>query len=577
MSTTQRSLAAFALLQAVALAALAVFSWSQHRLEPIPDLILAPGQKISCISYDPHYGPGDAPYNPGFHASLEQIDRDLEVLSHRYACVRTYSVSQGLDQVPAVARRHGMKVLLGAWINADPVDTATELTAALRVANANTDVVRALVVGNEVMLRREQTQSGMLKLLQQARAQAKVPITYADVWEFWLRNKPLAAEVDFVTIHILPFWEDNPVGIGTAVEHVARTLAAVRTAFDKPVLIGETGWPSLGRQREGARPSPVNQARFIREFVARATAEHWDYSLIEAVDQPWKRRLEGTVGGYWGVLDSHRLGEKFALVGPMANRVDGPLQAGFAIAGALVLASVAAIARRGLPPAPTLLGAASMGGLTGLAAAFQWRHMWDAYPGSVPLGMAVGGLAAAAALAIVAFQPRRAGAAARIAVAITAASALAMIVSGATVRDLSETASLVFVSLVGLAVPALLAWALGTRTAGPVFLRLASGTRFAVLFCGAVGALLLWADSRYRDFPYWLYLVPAIELALGWRLLRSPVPVRPISREERVLAAMIGLTAIFRLVPEPFNPQAIAWTLLGVLLAWTGWSTRRRT
>src|SRR5438876_920503 len=27
---------------------------------------------------------------------------------------------------------------------------------------------------------------------------------------------------------------------------------------------------------------------------------------IEAYDQPWKRQLEGTVGGYWGLLDSAR-------------------------------------------------------------------------------------------------------------------------------------------------------------------------------------------------------------------------------------------------------------------------------
>ena len=68
----------------------------------------------------------------------------------------------------------------------------------------------------------------------------------------------------------------------------------------KDVLIGETGWPSEGRQRETAVPSRVNEARFIRGFVSMAEANGWHYNLIEAFDQPWKRANEGAVGGYWG-------------------------------------------------------------------------------------------------------------------------------------------------------------------------------------------------------------------------------------------------------------------------------------
>ena len=35
-------------------------------------------------------------------------------------------------------------------------------------------------------------------------AQVTVPVTYADVWEYWLRNREVYEAVDFVTIHILP-------------------------------------------------------------------------------------------------------------------------------------------------------------------------------------------------------------------------------------------------------------------------------------------------------------------------------------------------------------------------------------
>src|SRR5260370_12012113 len=72
----------------------------------------------------------------------------------------------------------------------------------------------------------------------------------------------------------------------------------------KEILIGETGWPSQGRMREGALPSRTNQARVVSEILLLAKQENFRVNLIEAYDQPWKRELEGTVVGYCVLLDS---------------------------------------------------------------------------------------------------------------------------------------------------------------------------------------------------------------------------------------------------------------------------------
>ena len=79
----------------------------------------------------------------------------------------------------------------------------------------------------------------------------------------------------------------------------------------KEILIGETGWPSEGRMREGALPSRTNQARVVSEILLLAKQENFRVNLIEAYDQPWKRQLEGTVGGYWGLFDSVRRALKY--------------------------------------------------------------------------------------------------------------------------------------------------------------------------------------------------------------------------------------------------------------------------
>src|SRR5262249_23032133 len=124
-------------------------------------------------------------------------------------------------------------------------------------------------------------------------------------WEFWLRYREVAADVDFVTVHFLPYWEDTPVRAEDAAAHIDEIRAKVAAAFPgKEIFIGETGWPSEGRMREAALASRINQARFIAEILARARQGNYRVNLFEAYDEPWKRRWEGSVGGYWGLFDS---------------------------------------------------------------------------------------------------------------------------------------------------------------------------------------------------------------------------------------------------------------------------------
>ena len=56
------------------------------------------------------------------------------------------------------ARELGLKVILGAWLGVDEAMNERALTRAIELANANTDVVDVLMVGNEVLLRQEQSE-----------------------------------------------------------------------------------------------------------------------------------------------------------------------------------------------------------------------------------------------------------------------------------------------------------------------------------------------------------------------------------------------------------------------------------
>ena len=212
------------------------------------------------------------------------------------------------------------------------------------------------MVGNEVLLRGEMTTSDLAATIRSVKAQVTVPVTYADVWEYWLRNREVYDAVDFVTIHILPYWEDFPIRAKYAAAHVDAIRKRMAVAFPgKEILIGETGWPSAGRMREGALPSRTNQARVVSEILDLAKQENFRVNLIEAYDQPWKRQLEGTVGGYWGLINSVQRALKYPPGEPISNFPLWKLQMGCGMALSVLVFGAAWLTLRRRPWTPRLL------------------------------------------------------------------------------------------------------------------------------------------------------------------------------------------------------------------------------
>jgi len=101
---------------------------------------------------------------------------------------------------------------------------------------------------------------------------------------------------------------------------------------NKPIVITEAGWPSDGPPQKSASASLVNEAKFLRAFLNRATAENIIYYVIEAFDQPWKIELEGTAGAYWGLFNADRQ-PKFPMEGEV---VANPMWRNFATGAALL-------------------------------------------------------------------------------------------------------------------------------------------------------------------------------------------------------------------------------------------------
>jgi exo-beta-1,3-glucanase (GH17 family)/cellulose synthase/poly-beta-1,6-N-acetylglucosamine synthase-like glycosyltransferase len=240
----------------------------------------------------------------GDDPTVEQIDGDLKLLASSTRAVRTYSALGTLAEIPSLARKHGLKVMLGSWLDTDEERNEREIEATIRLANTHRNVHRILV-GNEVVLRGDLAVADLAAKLDRVRAATRQPVSTAEPWHVWIRHPELVEHVDFITVHMLPYWEG--VEVESAIGYVIDRLAEVQRAFPgKPIVIGEVGWPSEGRTRESAVATTANEALFLRRFLAYAEQQRLEYFVMEAFDQPWKAAAEGKVGAYWGVYDADR-------------------------------------------------------------------------------------------------------------------------------------------------------------------------------------------------------------------------------------------------------------------------------
>jgi exo-beta-1,3-glucanase (GH17 family) len=333
-----------------------------------------PAAKLLCVSYAP-FRDTQTPLVPTTQVPPEQIAQDLEQLAKISNCVRTYSIENGLDRVPELAARVGLKVIQGIWLGSNRLKNLAQISTAVALAKEYPGVITSLVVGNEVLLRGEMTTSDLAATIRSVKAQVSIPVTYADVWEYWLRNREIYDAVDFVTIHILPYWEDFPIRAKYAAAHVDAIRKRMAAAFPaKEILIGETGWPSAGRMRDAALPSRTNQARVVSDILELAKNENFRVNLIEAYDQPWKRQLEGTVGGYWGLIDSVQRALKYPPGEPISNYPFWKLQMASGMALSILVFGAALLTLRRRPWTPRLLSwvavavsATAAGSLLGVA------------------------------------------------------------------------------------------------------------------------------------------------------------------------------------------------------------------
>lgn len=519
-----RILSAFA---AIAFLTLAAWWWpNRPQAGDVPML----AERFNSVSFAP-FRPGHSPLRDIFPTAAE-VEADIALIAPRVRAIRTYASIEGQYEVAEIAARHGVRLWKGAWLGSSRPGNERELARLIQIANAHPETVERVVVGNEVLLRRDLPVGELIAALDRVKAAVRQPVTYADVWEFWVQFPELAAHVDIITIHILPYWEDEPLGVARTMAHVRDVFQRMQAMFPgRQIAIGEIGWPSRGRWREDAAPSRVNQAIFIREFITLSREMGFDYNLIEAFDQVWKYKSEGTVGAAWGLWTADRA-EKFPLSGPVVENPDWPWYAGLAL---LLTAILFTLTRLAFPAAGwrEALAAGALGNALAYAVCGGVPYAFDEHL-KVAVAFNLTGQVMLAALLL-----------RRVAMADARLPPRAGRDATAMVRGLLLGRWRVLHAWRGFALQDLF---------------------FVFAWAAMVLQVMLLVDPRYRDFPFATFAVPLVVVLV--RALARDLPRGGAGREEWVLGlVLVGCAVASAIREHPSNIQAMAWTLCALILA----------
>jgi len=238
---------------------------------------------------------------PGSILSEEQIEVRMKILQPHVKWVRSFSCVDGNELIPKVARKYGIKTLVGAWIGDDKEKNEEEILGVIEVAKKGyADIV---AIGNEVLLRGDLTEDEIIKYMQRVKQEVTdIPVGYVDAYYEFVNHPRLVKVCDVIMANCYPFWEGYPNEHSLAYMKNMYYLAK-EAAKGKKVIISETGWPNVGTPDREAVPSYENAMRYFINTYSWADMAKIDVFYFSSFDETWKIEKEGDVGAYWGLWD----------------------------------------------------------------------------------------------------------------------------------------------------------------------------------------------------------------------------------------------------------------------------------
>jgi GPH family glycoside/pentoside/hexuronide:cation symporter len=217
-----------------------------------------------------------------------------------------FSATNGYELIPAIAKKMGFKVLMGAWIGKDMEQNEKEVQSLIRFMKKG--LIDMAAVGNEVLFRGDQDETVLIDFIQKVKQNTSgIPVGCVDIYSEFINHPKLVNACDKLLINGYPYWEGaNIEHAGVYLQEIYNKTKAV--ANGKEVIVTETGWPGDGQVVGEAVPSKLNMMLYFLEAQLWAQKANIKLFYFASFDEAWKIHSEGWAGTSWGLWDEN---EKF--------------------------------------------------------------------------------------------------------------------------------------------------------------------------------------------------------------------------------------------------------------------------
>jgi exo-beta-1,3-glucanase (GH17 family) len=267
----------------------------KKELQKLSQSVLNAGMHGLCFS------PYEEGQEPGDPISETQIRRKLEIILPYTKWIRTFSCTEGNEQIPKIAKEYGLKTLVGAWLGDDSEVNEKEIDGLIALSKAG--FVDVAAVGNEVMYRGDLEEKELIMFINRVKNEiSNVPVGYVDAYYEFSERPKITEACDVILANCYPYWE------GCSLEYSLVYMKqmfqqALNAGKGKKVIITETGWPSKGTSLEGAHPSYENALRYFINAQKWSKEDAIEMFYFSSFDESWKVGSEGDVGAFWGLWD----------------------------------------------------------------------------------------------------------------------------------------------------------------------------------------------------------------------------------------------------------------------------------
>lgn len=253
-----------------------------------------PKTKISGIDVGA-YPTGDP--NQGDKVSAATAEELVQKASLMTNWISTYGVDNGVEQIPVIAKRYGLKTAVGCWITNDKTANEVQLNKLFTLIDGG--YVDVAIIGSECIYRGDLYDSDLIGYINRVKAKG-VKVTTRDTWNSLVNHPSVGNACDVIYANVHPYWEGASPDTAVSTNVVNAYNALKATYGDKEIVIAEIGWPSGGKYRPLA--TPENAMKVFNDFYTWATLNNVKYFYFELCDETWKTN-EGEVGPHWGILD----------------------------------------------------------------------------------------------------------------------------------------------------------------------------------------------------------------------------------------------------------------------------------